>query len=264
MQNAMKSRAVVVHRRGPRRRPIFRRNFNMLRVITLNLNGIRSAVAKGFLAWLARQKADCVCMQEIKAHRTDLPNAILMPGIARGALRLRAQEGLQRRRHVLPLARPTPIRHRLRQPRVRSRGTAPARRLRQAVGRLDVPAFGLELRGAPAGEVPLPATSSCRCSGSLGAERPRVHPVRRLEHRAPGDRPEELALQPEELRVSCPRSARGSARCSRRPAGSTCSGASTRGPSSTPGGRTAARPGRRTSGGASTTRSPRPGSRRRR
>src|SRR5262245_20507892 len=52
----------------------------MLRVITLNLNGIRSAVAKGFLRWLARQKADCVCMQEIKAHRTDLPSAILVPG----------------------------------------------------------------------------------------------------------------------------------------------------------------------------------------
>jgi len=52
----------------------------MLRVISLNLNGIRSATAKGYLAWLVRQKADCVCMQEIKAHQTDLPKAILMPG----------------------------------------------------------------------------------------------------------------------------------------------------------------------------------------
>jgi exodeoxyribonuclease-3 len=51
----------------------------MLRVITLNLNGIRSAAAKGFLRWLARQKADCVCMQEIKAQQSDLPRAILMP-----------------------------------------------------------------------------------------------------------------------------------------------------------------------------------------
>lgn len=51
----------------------------MLRVITLNLNGIRSAFAKGFSRWLARQRADCVCMQEIKAHKSDLPNAILMP-----------------------------------------------------------------------------------------------------------------------------------------------------------------------------------------
>jgi exodeoxyribonuclease-3 len=52
----------------------------MLRVITLNLNGIRSAAAKGFLRWLARQSADCVCMQEIKVHETDLPDAIAMPG----------------------------------------------------------------------------------------------------------------------------------------------------------------------------------------
>ena len=51
----------------------------MLRVITLNLNGIRSAFAKGFSRWLARQRADCVCMQEIKAHQSDLPTAILMP-----------------------------------------------------------------------------------------------------------------------------------------------------------------------------------------
>ena len=58
----------------------FSTDFNMLRVITLNLNGIRSAVAKGFLRWLARQNADCVCMQEIKAHRNDLPGAILVPG----------------------------------------------------------------------------------------------------------------------------------------------------------------------------------------
>jgi len=52
----------------------------MLRIITLNLNGIRSAVAKGYLRWLARQKADCVCMQEVKAQRSDLTNAMVMPG----------------------------------------------------------------------------------------------------------------------------------------------------------------------------------------
>jgi exodeoxyribonuclease-3 len=56
----------------------------MLRVITLNLNGIRAAVAKGFLRWLARQNADCVCMQEIKVHETDLPDAIAMPGKLHG------------------------------------------------------------------------------------------------------------------------------------------------------------------------------------
>jgi exodeoxyribonuclease III len=47
----------------------------MLRIITLNLNGIRSAVSKGLLDWLAAQKADVVCMQEVKAHLGDLAPA---------------------------------------------------------------------------------------------------------------------------------------------------------------------------------------------
>lgn len=40
----------------------------MLRVITLNLNGIRSAVRKGLLPWLARRGAGVVCLQELKAQ----------------------------------------------------------------------------------------------------------------------------------------------------------------------------------------------------
>ena len=51
----------------------------MLRIITLNLNGIRSAVSKGLLEWLAAQKADVVCMQELKAQLSDLAPAILNP-----------------------------------------------------------------------------------------------------------------------------------------------------------------------------------------
>jgi exodeoxyribonuclease III len=51
----------------------------MLRIITLNLNGIRSAFAKGFAQWLARQKADIVCLQEVKAHEADLSEEILAP-----------------------------------------------------------------------------------------------------------------------------------------------------------------------------------------
>jgi exodeoxyribonuclease-3 len=65
----------------------------MLRVITLNLNGIRSAIAKGFLRWLARQKADCVCMQEIKALQTDLPAAILVPRNLSGCFAFAGKKG---------------------------------------------------------------------------------------------------------------------------------------------------------------------------
>src|SRR5207253_3254957 len=51
----------------------------MLRIITLNLNGIRSALAKGFPRWLARQRADLVCLQEIKAQEGDLADLTLIP-----------------------------------------------------------------------------------------------------------------------------------------------------------------------------------------
>jgi exodeoxyribonuclease-3 len=50
-----------------------------VRVVTLNLNGIRSAYAKGFPLWLARQKADVVCLQEIKAQAADLTAKMLNP-----------------------------------------------------------------------------------------------------------------------------------------------------------------------------------------
>ena len=52
----------------------------MLRIITLNLNGIRSAARKGFFDWLARQDADVVCLQELKAQPDDLSEEMRRPG----------------------------------------------------------------------------------------------------------------------------------------------------------------------------------------
>lgn len=40
----------------------------MFRLITLNLNGIRSAADKGFVEWAAQTGADCMGVQEIKAQ----------------------------------------------------------------------------------------------------------------------------------------------------------------------------------------------------
>ena len=51
----------------------------MLRVITANLNGIRSAGKKGFFDWLGEQNADCVCVQEIKVSADDLPADFVAP-----------------------------------------------------------------------------------------------------------------------------------------------------------------------------------------
>jgi len=43
-----------------------------LRVVTLNVNGIRSAARKGLYRWLSAQHADVICLQEVKAQEADL------------------------------------------------------------------------------------------------------------------------------------------------------------------------------------------------
>ena len=50
-----------------------------MRIITANLNGIRSAANKGFYAWLQTQQADVICMQEVKAQQADLTAEMLAP-----------------------------------------------------------------------------------------------------------------------------------------------------------------------------------------
>jgi exodeoxyribonuclease-3 len=50
-----------------------------MRIITLNLNGIRSAASKGFFDWLKRQDADIVCVQETKAQQHQLAPEVLAP-----------------------------------------------------------------------------------------------------------------------------------------------------------------------------------------
>lgn len=50
-----------------------------MRIITLNLNGIRSAWNKGLLPWMEAQQADVVCLQEIKAQQADLTAEMQAP-----------------------------------------------------------------------------------------------------------------------------------------------------------------------------------------
>ena len=42
------------------------------RLVTLNLNGIRSAANKGFVEWAAQAGADCIGVQEVKAQASDI------------------------------------------------------------------------------------------------------------------------------------------------------------------------------------------------
>lgn len=47
-----------------------------MKVIAINVNGIRSANNKGLFDWLITQDADIICLQEIKANLEDIPESI--------------------------------------------------------------------------------------------------------------------------------------------------------------------------------------------
>ncbi|MFZ1445992.1 MAG: exodeoxyribonuclease III [Candidatus Dechloromonas phosphoritropha] len=51
----------------------------MLRIISLNLNGIRSAWSKNVLPWVVARAPDFVCLQELKAQLPDLAPEMLAP-----------------------------------------------------------------------------------------------------------------------------------------------------------------------------------------
>ena len=44
----------------------------MFKIISANVNGIRSATKKGFIDYLGRVDADVVCVQELKAQEPDM------------------------------------------------------------------------------------------------------------------------------------------------------------------------------------------------
>lgn len=43
-----------------------------MKIISYNVNGIRAAIKKGFLDWLAAASPDVICIQETKAHKEQL------------------------------------------------------------------------------------------------------------------------------------------------------------------------------------------------
>jgi exodeoxyribonuclease-3 len=50
-----------------------------MRIITLNVNGIRSAARKGLFDWLPKQRAEVVCVQETKAQIDQLTDPAFRP-----------------------------------------------------------------------------------------------------------------------------------------------------------------------------------------
>lgn len=50
-----------------------------MRILSLNVNGIRAAARKGLFPWLESQAADVVCLQEIRAQRDQLGDPMYLP-----------------------------------------------------------------------------------------------------------------------------------------------------------------------------------------
>lgn len=65
----------------------------MLKIITANLNGIRSAERKAFFPWFATQDADFLCVQELKAQASDMSSALLAPAGYQGYFHYAQKKG---------------------------------------------------------------------------------------------------------------------------------------------------------------------------
>lgn len=65
-----------------------------MRIITLNINGLRSAERKGFARWLARVEPwDVVCLQEIKCQEADVPRNLRAPRRSHSAFMYAERKG---------------------------------------------------------------------------------------------------------------------------------------------------------------------------
>ena len=65
----------------------------MFRLISLNLNGIRSAANKGFVEWAQEVEADCMGVQEVRAQAEDLADRFDSLGPLRGHFHLAQKKG---------------------------------------------------------------------------------------------------------------------------------------------------------------------------
>ncbi|MBP6775915.1 MAG: exodeoxyribonuclease III [Piscinibacter sp.] len=65
----------------------------MLRLVTLNLNGIRSAASKGLLPWVESLGADCMGVQELKAQAADVAGRFEVLGGMKGHFHFADKKG---------------------------------------------------------------------------------------------------------------------------------------------------------------------------
>lgn len=55
-----------------------------MRIVSLNVNGIRAAARKGLFSWLCRQRVDVVCLQEVRAEEAQITERVFHPPSLRG------------------------------------------------------------------------------------------------------------------------------------------------------------------------------------
>ena len=65
----------------------------MFRLVSLNLNGIRSAASKGFVEWAQGVGADCMGVQEVRAQHTDVSGRFDSVGTLGGQFHLAQKKG---------------------------------------------------------------------------------------------------------------------------------------------------------------------------
>ena len=180
----------------------------VFRLVSLNLNGIRSAATKGFEAWAAAQAAaDCMGVQEVKAQADTVAGRFDTVAGMKGHFHYADKKGYSGVGLYTRKERPADVilgigdaefdaEGRYVETRFDTPGLSKSGRLSIISCYFPSGSSG-ELRQA--GQVPLPGADGAAPEGP--GRRTRVHPGGRRQHRAQGNRPEELAQQPEEQRL---------------------------------------------------------------
>jgi hypothetical protein len=197
-----------------------------VRIVTLNLNGIRSAASKGAFDWLRTLDADILCLQETKAqvHQHDGHDVDFRPTATTAFSTTRVRPGysgvaLYSKRKPDEVMRGFGVDEFDARAAISRRASAICRWCRSTCR----PAPGPERQ---ASKFRFLEAFMPWLRGSAAA--PRLRPVRRLEHRAQADRPEELEIEPEELRLPARGARLARPNCSATSATSTRSARSTR------------------------------------
>jgi exodeoxyribonuclease-3 len=68
---------------------------SLFKLTSLNLNGIRSATTKGLEPWMRQHRADCICVQEVKAQAPDVIGRFDELAGLKGTFILRRKRGIR-------------------------------------------------------------------------------------------------------------------------------------------------------------------------